>query len=386
MALVQVKAGKADQAKALLKQAIETDPGYPPALYDMAILSRDTAQNPDEAGKYFRRYLNVAGSDPHTIDARHFLHIPEDSQKSPEKGIEPPPGGAKLGTITIGNGQRAESNPRTPARPSPAEPLLVAARNAIGKQVYDEALVMLNQAIKRDPANPDALWEMAVFYDQKLGYKASAEQIYNKFKQLFPEDPRAGERLNARSSSNPLLSFFRKDAGESSSNSDKAPSPSDIQAAKDAFLEGVKFQKAQDWDEAIRCYTRALERDRNFADASYNLGLAYKDNGNRDLAKDALLYTLTLKPNMTRAGYMLAIVYMETKDNEKAIDQLNQVLKLEPNNAKAHYLIGLAYRTELHFDEAKKHFERYIELEPHEPPAREAREWLESLNQHSGNR
>jgi cytochrome c-type biogenesis protein CcmH/NrfG len=104
------------------------------------------------------------------------------------------------------------------------------------------------------------------------------------------------------------------------------------------------------------------------------------------MAKDALLYTVAIKPEMTRAGYMLAIVYMELKDNEKAIGQLERVLKLEPTNARAHYLIGVAYRTELHFDKAQMHFERYIQLEPGEPPAREAREWLDSLNKRSEKR
>ena len=99
-----------------------------------------------------------------------------------------------------------------------------------------------------------------------------------------------------------------------------------------------------------------------------------------------MLYTLALKPDMTRAAYILAILYMETKDNPKAIAQLERILKREPNNARTHYLIGLAYRTELNFDEARKHFERYLKLEPNEPPGREAREWLDSINQQTGTR
>jgi tetratricopeptide (TPR) repeat protein len=89
---------------------------------------------------------------------------------------------------------------------------------------------------------------------------------------------------------------------------DAVSTPPDRQTAQEAFLEGLKFQKAQDWDQAIRSYKRALEHDRKFAEASYNLGLAYKDNGNMEMAKDALLYTLSIRPDMTRAGYMLAIV------------------------------------------------------------------------------
>jgi tetratricopeptide (TPR) repeat protein len=270
------------------------------------------------------------------------------------------------------------------------------ARSAVEKQAYDEALIMLNEAMKKDPANPDALWELAQLYQEHLDYQDSAAQMYRKFKQLFPEDPRSKEKSSGApapapagkppaaaptpSGSRPPAPAAPRKSGGILSDSAKAPSQADLEAAQEAFLQGLKYQKAQEWEPAIRSYKRALEHNRNFAEASYNMGLAYKDNGNRDMAKEALLYTVAVRPEMTRAGYMLAIVYMELKDNEKAIGQLERVLKREPNNARAHYLIGVAYRTELHFDKAKAHFERYIQLEPGEPPAREAREWLDSLN------
>jgi tetratricopeptide (TPR) repeat protein len=389
MAVVQLRAGKTEQGQALLKQAVLMDPGYPAALYNMAAVARDESKNNDEATRYFQKYLKVAGDDPHANVARRALGLSEKKgQKSEvrgqrsevrdqrsEAGIHGPDG-----IVNSNKTPRTDTRAR-PRKPGPVDPLLAEARNAIEKQAYDEALVMLNEAIKKDPANPDALWELARFYEEHLDYQDNAAQMYRKFKQLFPDDPRSGVKSSgaAPAVKKPAPAAPPKSGGILT-DSGKAPSQADLEEAQEAFLEGLKYQKAQDWDQAIRSYKRALEHNRNFAEASYNLGLAYKDNGNRDMAKDALLYTVAIKPEMTRAGYMLAIVYMELKDNEKAIGQLERILKLEPDNARAHYLIGVAYRTELHFDKAKAHFERYIQLEPGEPPAREAREWLDSLN------
>lgn len=400
MAVVEIASGKPEQAETFLKHAIQLDPGYPPALYNLAVLARDARQSAEDAGVYFRKYLKVAGDDPHADIARRFLSLPVDKEKS---------------VAAQGPGTSAPSKPATKSRPpagtGPVDPLLAVARSAIEKEAYDEALVMLNQAIKKDATNADALWQLAILYEQHLGYRDSAAQMYRKFRQLFPDDPRSGGKSAAPAPDKPVAvappapaaiksqkpppptpagkpapEAPRKEPVQTAAGAVPLPGSADLEDAQEDFLKGLNFQKAQDWDSAIRSYKSALEHNPNFAEASYNLGLAYKDSGDPEMAKDALLYALTVKPGMTRAGYMLSIVYMETKDNEKAIAQLKRVLKLEPNNAKAHYLIGLAYRTELHFDEAKTHFERYIELEPNEPPAREAREWLDSINKRSEKR
>ena len=183
MALAQFKSGKGDRGHALLKEAVQLDPGYPPALYNLAVYARDVQPNPGEAATLFQRYLKVADDDPHARAARQFLRIPEPA--SPD--AEPAAAGAgaedraAAATPDAGKASKTDVKPRTPAAAKPPDPLLAAARSAVARKTYDEALVLLNQAMKKDPSNPDAVWELAELYDHQLGFKDSAAQMYRKF-------------------------------------------------------------------------------------------------------------------------------------------------------------------------------------------------------------
>jgi Flp pilus assembly protein TadD len=89
------------------------------------------------------------------------------------------------------NGTRGQ---RTSARGAVAQTpdtLLAKAREAIRREALDEALELLKAAVRNNPRNPDALWELAVLYDRRLHSPEEAAKTYRKFKEAFPDDPRS---------------------------------------------------------------------------------------------------------------------------------------------------------------------------------------------------
>lgn len=176
IALAGFHAGKVKMAHSYLTQALDLDSNYPPALYNMGVLCRDRLKNRGKAVIYFQKYVKVTDDSRHAEIARQFLaQKPVVVAKKIEKKISD------------------EKKVVSDSKPSLADLLVKAARAAIQNEEFDSALVMLNRAIKKDPANPDALWELAVLYDKHLNYQDSAARSYRKFKQLFPNDPLAAK-------------------------------------------------------------------------------------------------------------------------------------------------------------------------------------------------
>ncbi len=70
LALVERATGGADKAIFYLMQALERKADYAPALYNLGLLYERELKDREQAAAYFRRYLEVAGSDPHADYAR----------------------------------------------------------------------------------------------------------------------------------------------------------------------------------------------------------------------------------------------------------------------------------------------------------------------------
>jgi len=347
--VVEFHAGQNEMADTYWKQALNIDPNYAPAIYNLACLYRDRYGNKEEANRYFQQYLEIAGNDEHAKVAKAAM-------EGKTLTMQPPPGPPMPPQIA------------EPAKSKPMDPLVVSARKAIERQNYDEALDLLKQAMKKDPTDSDALWELAVLYDTHLQLPDKAAQSYQKFRTLFPADPRAGAKAEAP----------KRSIGPVAAPLPLQPPPRQVDArsAQEALTSGVRLYNLKDWDGAIAYYKRALEFDNGSADILYNLGLAYKAKGDLQTARDRFSDALKANSSMVKAGYMLAVVFREMKDTESAVAQLNKVVKAQPTYADAQCLMGFLYLDKGRPDLARKRFERYLQLDPDGESAKQVKEWL----------
>jgi len=331
MALVEHGAGDPVVARDYLVQALDINPDYAPAAYNMACLAGENDEGHAEAAAYFKRFLTLVGetNTAQVATARAFI--------APTPPAAPGNDGDTSGTQTASN---------------TIDTLLGNARRAIGNENLDEALVLLKEAVKRDPGHRDALWELVLLYDVGLKDKERADQHLVLFMERFPNDPMSRGRSPAATGSDPA-------------------------GARKAFSKAVSCYRTSDWDGAIEYYQSALRLDNGFHDASYNLGLTYKAKGELEKARNEFVYTLRIKPDMADAAYMLALVHRALGEPSKAIEHLEALLKQTPGYAKAHLLLGYVYQDRRESAKARVHFKRYVELAPpNDPSAIKLKQWL----------
>ncbi len=278
------------------------------------------------------------------------------------------------------------------------DPKMAAAQRGLAEAAsrngeYDTTLVALKQALQLEPGNADAVWSLAVLYDEQLEVPDKALQTYRQFVKMFPSDPRvvkANDRLKSREPSMTAITEVTESAvasvdtpkpvqpsGSSRTLRYTKPVVRNTRAAVQAYNRGALYQEKEDWERAVYYYTRALENDDAFVNAFYNLGTVFWEKGDLDLAKDAYLNALRLQPQMVNARYNLALILRDRKERDAAIEQLQTILTSNPNYAQAYYTLGLLYaENETTIQKAKQYYTRYLELAPNDPSAGTVRQWL----------
>jgi tetratricopeptide (TPR) repeat protein len=239
------------------------------------------------------------------------------------------------------------------------EALIKSARAAVASESYDAALEYLREAVRKDPRSADALWELAQLYEKHLQYPKDAARTYKKFRELFPNDPRAIARNPAAAAA-------------------PAGKPRDTRKAMDLWGKGFARQRQGDVDGSIDLYKSALEADDSLVSAWYNLGLAYRARNELPAAETAFAKAAALSSTMTEAHYMLGWVCYKQRNKAKAAESLNRALAINPNYANAHCLLGFICREDKQIKTARQHLERYLQLTPaDDPTAREVKAWLD---------
>jgi tetratricopeptide (TPR) repeat protein len=342
-AVVEMRSNQPKRALDLLTLALSLDPAYAPALYNLGVLHRALPDGMPASTAYFERYLRAAPpAEPHAELARRHLA----ASATPGGGLSRPAGS------------------------SPAQPLLDAARAALAAQDTTRALLSLKEAVRTDPSFADAIWELARLYDQVTEDAPRASELYVRFRDSFPADSRyaaAQERIAALMGARqwPLASRM---AGR------ETPDP---RRAERSFAHGVELQRAGDSQQAIGEYLQTLRYDRGHRLAALNLGLLHHALGDLNGARDALEYTLQLRPGYSEAAYPLAEVYRDLGLLDRAIREAEAVLARDPNHARCRYLLGSLLWASNRPVEAREHFEAYLRLAaPGDPLVREVRAWL----------
>ncbi|MBM4146648.1 MAG: tetratricopeptide repeat protein [Nitrospira sp.] len=138
----------------------------------------------------------------------------------------------------------------------------------------------------------------------------------------------------------------------------------DISKAADFYDQGIAFQDKGRLEEAITCYQKAIELNKNLTGAFYNLGVAFQKKGQID--KSILYYEIAigLNQDFTEAHYNLGIAYKEKALFDEAMICFQRVLQLKPDHSDASYNFGNVYAAKGQFNEAIQCYQRAIELNP----------------------
>ena len=219
----------------------------------------------------------------------------------------------------------------------------------------DQAVAAYQKLLELDPQYPEAWYNLGLVYLQTNQYR-EAENSLLAATQYNRKYSQAWFNLGV------LYTKIDED--------DKA-----IQAYRQALDIKPSYQKAQlnlavryaknnQFDKAIELYKAVLDKDPNYASAWLNIGIAYVKLGRENEAEAALLKTLELEPDSVRARRFLAEVYIVKNEIAQAVSLLQEALDRKPESTSLRMLLSKAYRSEGKIHEARTELEKALKLEP----------------------
>lgn len=138
--------------------------------------------------------------------------------------------------------------------------------------------------------------------------------------------------------------------------------PIDAEASKKALLEGIKFSRQGDFQQAEAKFLRAIELNPTNGKAHYALGFVYSERDEIDRALEAFKKAVKVDPQDTKAHYGLGYVYDEKGMLDEAIAEFKKAIELNPNEARAHYNLGVIYEKKGMKEEAERELAIYNSL------------------------
>ena len=121
---------------------------------------------------------------------------------------------------------------------------------------------------------------------------------------------------------------------------------------------------AEQFDEAIAHYRKALEIKPDNAEAHDNLGIALAGRGQVDEAIAHYRKALEIKPDFAEAHNNLGIALAGRGQLDEAIAQYRKALEIKPDFAEAHHNLGAALAGRGQLDEAIAHYRKALEIKP----------------------
>lgn len=137
--------------------------------------------------------------------------------------------------------------------------------------------------------------------------------------------------------------------------------------AASAYNRGQKQYEAGKYEEAVRNFAEAVERDPNSQEARYALAQALTRTDKPAEAIREFQQLLDLSPTEELkiwSYYLMGNAYAELGQYKEAIEKYQQAIKVKPDLSKPHYNLGLAYAASDQIKAAADEFNQAAQLKP----------------------
>jgi tetratricopeptide (TPR) repeat protein len=219
---------------------------------------------------------------------------------------------------------------------------------------YKNAVIILKEAIKYNPYNEGAIYEIAFCYDQ-LGEYESAIKCYSDFIDENPYSFTAWYNLgNAYSK----LENYEKALWAYDYcmviNEDFGPA---------YFNMGSAYLSMENYAKAIECLERCMELDGEDAMALCYLGEANEQLNELEKAKRYYARSVELAPMLPDAWLGLGIVSDLEGNTEEALNLLQKAASLDPENAGIYHVLAGAHEKLNEFEQAEEYYRLSLALD-----------------------
>ena len=272
---------------------------------------------------------------------------------------------------------------------------LITARQLVEEGRIEEALPHLERARSADPANPQALWMLAVAR-LRLGDFPEAVALAEEFGRLVPENT-TGPLLRAGA----LTALGRLPEAEAALREILALDPRHPEARRDLAvllgrrgeraeairrLEelrseypgrpevlaplGVLFVQAGRRPEGISALQQAAQADPDSFEARHHLGALYSELGQFEMAEPHLAAALELQPGNPGTLFETCLLRSREERLEEAREACAEAARAAPESAEAQFANGDVLHYLQQGEEAERAYREAIRLDPDHSRAR----------------
>ncbi|XP_042032819.1 probable UDP-N-acetylglucosamine--peptide N-acetylglucosaminyltransferase SPINDLY isoform X2 [Salvia splendens] len=127
---------------------------------------------------------------------------------------------------------------------------------------------------------------------------------------------------------------------------------------------GVAYGEMLKFDMAIVFYELAFHFNPHCAEACNNLGVIYKDRDNLDKAVECYQLALSIKPNFSQSLNNLGVVYTVQGKMDAAASMIEKAIVANPTYAEAYNNLGVLYRDAGNISLAVEAYEQCLKIDP----------------------
>lgn len=227
---------------------------------------------------------------------------------------------------------------------------------------HKEALEKYHEAIRTDPTYSPCFYNLGVIHSEMGDYQC-AIGMYNDAIKLNPRYVEAYNNLGAICKNMGQLQqaiMFYERALHLNPNFEM--SKGNIAVALTDL--GTQIKTQGNIKEGVRLYKKALVYNPYYADAYYNLGVAYGEQFKYDKALVYYQLAISFNPRCAEAYNNLGVIYKDRENLDKAIYFYSKALEVNPNFSQTLNNIGVIYTVVGKMTEAHEYTRRAIEANP----------------------
>lgn len=272
-----------------------------------------------------------------------------------------------LGLACVGGIAAQESRPAVRHHRVPAEGASAAVtrgETAIDSKDYAAAEQALNQAVKLEPNNYRAWFDLGFVYTA-LNRDADAIAAYRNSVAAAPTvfESNLNLGLMLARTNHPEAAKYLRAATE------LKPTAKPEEGLYRAWISLGHVLESTDPKEALAALRKASELKPNIAEPHFLAAAAAEKSNDFPTAEQEYKAAAALDPKSSDAVAGLANIYLETKRLPEAESALRQYLALNPENAKAHLQLGRVLAAQKKSEDAQSEFERALRFSPSDAAA-----------------
>jgi len=383
------KAGKLQDAEALYRAILQSEPKHPDANHNLGVLALSVQQpvvalplfktaleaNPSQ-GQFWLSYIEAL------IQAKQFDNAQEVLNQGTKMGLAGEKADALNAQLTaIFSSQVTESSSShekltfTQQRKKEAEnkrnstsnqPNLSRVRNP--SQVEINALLEHYQTGRYDLAENLAKEITQKYPDHQFSWKVlgALYKLTGRLEESFTANQKAVALSQNDSEAHYNLGITLQELGrlEEAEISYKKAIAITPGYAETHYNLGITLQKLGRLTEAEKSYKKAIAIKHEYAEAHYNLGITLQEFGRLEEAETSYIKAIAIKSDYAEAHSNLGITLQELGRLEEAERSLKNAIAIKPQSAEAHSNLAVTLHELGRLEEAEMSYRKAISINP----------------------